>query len=165
MPRRDLSNLDTTSSPHGPKMSTRGFLVSRLRELTPPSQPSLMSLIFQIPLTGDPRVLLTQSRTKVVVVLAGLSQQLAPPRELTSSRLALFCPSPSSNSLTVIQLIRDVMVDGNLMPSNIWRRTLKIPRLHIHTLLHCQALASLSILRALSRSRTSPTCQRTRSLS
>jgi hypothetical protein len=165
MLRTDLSHLDTTSSPHGPLMSTRGFLVSRLRELRPRSQPFSMSLIFQLPLTGDPRVPLTQSRIKVLVVLAGLSQLLALSRELISSSLVLLFHSLSSNSLTVIQLIRDAMVDGNLVPSTIWRRTLRILRLIIHILLQCQVLASLLSILALSRSRTTLPYQRTPSLS
>jgi hypothetical protein len=145
-------------------MSTRIFLVSRLRELRPRSQPFLMSLTFQLPLTGDPRVLLTQSRIKVLVVLAGLSQLLAQSRELISSRLALFCHSLNSNSLTVIQLIRDAMADGNQVPLTIWRKTLKILRQIMNILLQSQAIAKVINLLAVLRLRAIQPYQRTPSL-
>lgn len=86
---------------------------------------SLLSQSTLTPRTGEPRVLLTPSRTKLNAVHAGPSLPLALLRELTSSSQEPFFLSPSKRSSPAIPLPTDAPVDGNPTLSSTLRPNFK----------------------------------------
>ena len=79
-----------------------------------------------IQLTGELRELLTQLKTKVNVVHAGLFQPQLPLKENTSLKLEHFFLLPNNNLLIVLKHVQDVTEDGNQEPSLMLDSTLKI---------------------------------------
>jgi len=59
---------------------------------------------------------------------AGLSQPPAPWKDTTSSKMENCFPLPNNNSLIASHHALDAMVDGNLMPWNTYKRTVKFSR-------------------------------------
>ena len=84
--------------------------------------------------TGEPSELLTQSRTKLNAVHAGLSL-LLPPWNLpnSSKRVETSNPFPNKSSFPATPLPTDAVVDGNPTVWNTLPPTVKLPRLRTHT--------------------------------
>jgi len=98
------------------------------------SQPSSMKSTSQRPRTGEPSELLTQLRTKLNAVHAGLSQPLPPWNLLNSSkRVENSNPFPNKSSSPATPLPTDAVVDGNPTVWNTLPPTVKLPRLSTHT--------------------------------
>jgi hypothetical protein len=84
----------------------------------------IQTLLLQ--LTGELRELLTQLKTKVNVVHAGLFQPQLQLKENTSLKLENSFLLPNNNLLIALQHVKDVMEDGNQMPSLMLDSTPKI---------------------------------------
>jgi len=87
-----------------------------------------------IQLTGEPKELLTQLKTKDNADHAGLSQPPLPLKENTSLRLEHSFLSLNNNSLIALQPVKDVTEVGNQVHSHMQDSMLKISRLITLTL-------------------------------
>jgi hypothetical protein len=98
-----------------------------------------MSLLSQLPSTGELRVQSTQLKTKVNVVHAGLSQLLLQLKVLMPSRLENSLVFLNNNLLIVTHNLKVAMVDGNHGLCNISNRTSKISKMTTSTMLLMEA--------------------------
>ena len=130
------SFLLQTSSLTIHQLSTENFLVTRK---LPPTvfkyKRNTMPVQFQSLLTGELREPLTQLRTNVNVVHAGLSQLLVLLKVDTSSRLANSSPFQSNNSLIAILLMETkvAMVEIWQLLSHTFKKMVLRLRLTTHT--------------------------------
>merc|ERR1712166_135203 len=132
--QRTPSPSATTSCPPGLKRNTKNSSDTEpQRTSSKPSQPCSHSKLSQSPKIGEPSELLTQSRTKHNAVHAGLSQLLAPWKELNLSKMVPFTPSLNKSSSPAIPPPTDVEVDGKPTVWNTLPLTVKLPRLPTHT--------------------------------
>merc|ERR1712127_951655 len=133
--QRTPSPSDTTSCPPGPMRNTRNFSVSEDSRTTllkrPPFSPPKES---QPPRTGDPSELLTQSRTKLNAVHAGLSQPPPPWSQLKKfKKVETSSPFPNKSSSLATPSAMDAKVDGNTKVWNTFNNTDKSLKLNTHT--------------------------------
>merc|ERR1719454_2588649 len=113
------SPLDTTSSPPGPRTRRPSSSDTRPQLLSTRPKPRLSQpTTSPIPSTGDPRVLLPQSRTRDSADHAGLSPPPVPLRVLTSSRPDSSSPTLSNNSSHAPPRTTVATVDSWTTPSS-----------------------------------------------
>ena len=143
-------NLPTTSSLHGPMMSTKKSWDISVGRSQTDKLLILMIRTSQLPLIGEARVLSTQFRTKVPADLAGPSLLLELTRESISSKPESSWNFLRNNSLTVSTLVKtkDATVDCSQMRSSTWSQTSRI-------------FSKITLMSTLTSSDTAtPTCQK-----
>jgi len=135
MQAKTHSKLDTTCSQLWQNSKPKEWTDLKCHHLSKNKSQLILTIqTSPIQLTGEPKELLTQLKTKNNADHAGLSQPPLPLKENTSLRLEHSFLSLNNNSLIALQPVKDVTEVGNQVHSHMQDSMLKISRLITLTL-------------------------------